>query len=100
MATIGAAVALSAAVVAAFPRRANGWRPYQRVVLLDTSRGRFIGLPITFGAIGVLSMVLFVLFVAVGFLGAQNPYRNMAPLAVWTVAWVGISAVSATLGNF
>ncbi len=100
LATIGAVVALSAAVVAGLPRRANGWRPYRRVVLLDPSRGRFIGLPITFGAIGTVSMVLFALVVAVGLFGAQNPYRNMAPLAVWTVAWVGVSAISAMLGNF
>jgi hypothetical protein len=43
--------------------------------------------------------MLFVAIVAAGLIGNQNPYRNIAPTAVWIVVWVGLAYVSAFVGN-
>jgi hypothetical protein len=47
--------------------------------------------------LGVLA--LFVLTLLAGFLGDQNPYRNIVPTLVWIVFWVGLTYVSAFAGD-
>ena len=47
----------------------------------------------------VLSVSALALIVAAGFFGQQSPFKNIAPVAVWVIWWVGTSYVSAFLGN-
>lgn len=52
-----------------------------------------------FGA-GALGVALFGLVVYAGLAGEQeNPYRNLAPNAIYLLFWVGIPVVSALLGD-
>ncbi len=95
----GAAVAVFAVIVPAVLLRTNRWRGHPRVMPLKPGESRFFGHPVCLGTIKTISVALLALVVAVGMFGEQNPYRNPAPIAVWAVVWVGMAAVSATLGN-
>ncbi len=46
-----------------------------------------------------ISVFLFLLVIAAGWFGNQNPLRNFAPAAVWIIWWVGFVYLSALFGN-
>ena len=46
-------------------------------------------------ALRFLAALVFVLALAAGFFGAQDPYRNLLPTMVWVVWWVGFAFVCA-----
>ena len=41
----------------------------------------------------------FSLTILAGFIGTDNPYRNIAPTLVWIIWWVGFAYVSAFVGD-
>ena len=45
------------------------------------------------------TQALFVLTLAAGFLGTQDPYRNLAPVMIWVVWWVGLAFMCALVGD-
>ena len=93
------AVVLSFVVAGLFMRQPSQAQSYPRINLLTFALGRLIAGP-TFGLLlKLVSAGLFVLTIAAGFWGDQNPYRNIAPTLVWVVWWVGFTLVSAFLGN-
>ena len=47
----------------------------------------------------LVALVIFAVTVAAGFIGNQDPYRNLAPTMVWVIFWVGLAYVSAFTGN-
>lgn len=49
--------------------------------------------------IRIASALLFLLVVTAGFIGNQDPFRNLAPVTVWVLGWVGLAFVSALVGN-
>ena len=94
-----AAVVVSFVIVGLLVRESPGavfdWR-------LDLTRygiGRLIRHP----AIGLVpklvAFAIFVVTLAAGFIGNQDPYRNIAPTMVWIVLWVGLAYVSAFAGD-
>lgn len=50
--------------------------------------------------VSLLSFIVLVALVAVGFTGSRDPLANPLPLAVWTVWWIGLVSLAALLGNF
>src|SRR5690606_35523578 len=44
-------------------------------------------------------LALYILVIVAGFLGDQNPYRNIVPTLVWIIWWVGFAFLSAFIGN-
>ena len=46
-----------------------------------------------------LAIALFLLIVAAGFFGIQSPLKNIAPVMVWAIWWVGMAYLSALLGD-
>ncbi len=94
-----AVVVVSFVVVGLFVRRSAGSRGYPRLNLLAYPAGRWIAHPLLVRTIRVVSLALFLLTVAAGFIGDQIPYRNIAPIMIWIVAWVGLAYVSAFVGN-
>ncbi len=96
---VGAAVVISFAALAGFGRRRLVRRPGFRVALLRTPVGRLLAHPYLLTTSRVLSVGVFVLAVAAGFFGDQNPFRNPAPVLVWDFWWTGMVLVSAFLGN-
>lgn len=95
----GAAVALSFVIAALFLRhRVNSVPP--GVELSGTTVGRALLAPALAGALGVISIALFGLVLAAGFLGTDSTTKNFAPTFIWVIWWVGIAYIAALLGNF
>ena len=68
--------------------------------LLKNPIGKFLIHPIIIGFIRFVFAALFILIVATGFWGSQNPLNNISIVMVWVVAWVGLAFICALLGNF
>src|SRR5262245_28441583 len=51
------------------------------------------------GAAGALAAAVFVFVLTVGFVGPQNPVKNLLVVTVWIIGWVGIAFASAFLGH-
>jgi hypothetical protein len=95
----GAAVALSFLVMAAFLRVSPNLRAYPRVDLFRYKAGRWLAHPWLIVALQILSFMLLVMIMLTGLLGNQSPTRNLAPVLVWIIWWVGLAYVSALVGN-
>ena len=74
-------------------------RAYPRLNLLRYPLGRLMAHPLLLFVLKLAAVLLFALVVAAGFLGNQQPLRNIAPTAVWVVWWVGLAVVSAFVGD-
>jgi hypothetical protein len=93
-----AAVVVSFIIVGLFVREVPRARPYPRLDLM-APLGRWIASPSLVLAVKLLALAGFIITIVAGFRGDQNPYRNIAPTMVWTIAWVGLAYVSAFIGN-
>jgi hypothetical protein len=89
----GATVALSFLGFALFLRQEQGallfaeWRSRWRIANMITSITRMLGA-------GMLALII-----VAGFFGNQNPIRNIAPVAIWIIMWVGLGFLSMMLGD-
>ena len=50
-------------------------------------------------AIGILSIFIFLNLLAIGFIGSQNTLKNLLPVSVWVLWWVGFVYLSALCVN-
>ena len=50
-------------------------------------------------ALQILSLGLFALIVMAGLIGNQNPFKNIAPVFVWVIWWVGMTILAAFVIN-
>ena len=94
-----AVVVVTFVIVGLFVRHTAEARHSPRLDLLGHAAGKIIAYP---GVILLLKLVaagLFVVTVMAGFIGDQNPYRNIAPTMVWIIVWVGVAYVSAFVGD-
>jgi hypothetical protein len=95
-----ATVACSFLVIGLFVRTTPGEvHGYPRVNLLQWGPGRLLTDPRLRRAVQAVSVGLLALVVVAGFAGDQTPTRNLAPIWVWVVWWVGLAYVSALVGN-
>ncbi len=94
-----AAVVSSFAVIGLFVRASPGARGYPRVNLLRWRLGRLLADRRPRRAAQMVSVALLLLVVSTGLVGDQNPTRNLAPIWVWVIWWVGFAYVSALAGN-
>jgi hypothetical protein len=94
-----AAVVVSFIIVGLFVRSAprTGFDP--RFDLMSRGIRRLILHPAPSIVLKVLVLALFAVTVAAGFIGNQDPYRNIAPTMVWIIFWVGLAYVSAFAGD-
>jgi len=94
-----AAVALSFVVVACFVRGDRTVKHYPSFNLLSTSAGRIIAsIPVRF-LLRTFTVFMLVLVVVAGLIGIEDPFKNIAPTAVWVIWWVGLAYVSGLLGD-
>ncbi|MBK7331216.1 MAG: hypothetical protein IPI87_01925 [Betaproteobacteria bacterium] len=70
-----------------------------RLDLTLTAGGRLLAAPGFLLAVRTLAVVLFLIVVAAGLFGVQSPLKNIAPVMVWAIWWVGMAYVSALLGD-
>ncbi len=94
-----AAVAVSFVVMAAFVQRGSPMADYSRINLLRSSVGHAIARPWVLACCRVAAVALFLLVLVAGFFGHPAPVKNIAPLMVWAIWWVGMAYISALLGN-
>ncbi|HJP60346.1 MAG TPA: hypothetical protein VJ865_10115 [Gemmatimonadaceae bacterium] len=98
---IGAAstVLLSFLLVAIAVRLNPRVEPPVQLNLLRWQMGRAVtGQTIRFVA-RLLAVGALILIVVAGIIGDQTPTRNLAPTAIWIAWWVGVSYLSAFIGN-
>ena len=92
----GAAVAVSFVILALFLRRLGGAlaRDFDQRPLASGA------VPAAIVAVGRTFLIAtLVLVVAAGLFGNQGPFKNIAPVTVWVICWVGLSLFSAFVGN-
>ena len=94
-----AAVAVSFVIAGLFVRQPHAARAYPRVDLLGHPLGRLILHDGVAFALRLVALVFFFATVLAGFIGSDNPYRNIAPTLVWIIWWVGFAYVSAFAGD-
>jgi hypothetical protein len=94
-----AVVVLSFAVFGLFVRRAHVPRTRAQIDLLATPFGRALSHPAVVLGLRLAVLGLFVVTVAAGLFGDQNPYRNIAPTLVWIIWWVGLAYVTVFAGD-
>jgi len=92
-----AAIVVSFVIVGLFLRSEPRAGSHPRIDLLAYPPGRLLAA--TIPAFQTLSVSLFVIVILAGLFGNQNPYRNIAPTLVWVIFWVGLTFVSALIGN-
>ncbi len=95
----GAAVALSFVVMARFFRHRGDYGERLRFDLLRLPVLHWLGAAPVLNFVRSLSAAMFVLLLAAGFFGNQDPLGNIAPTFVWIIWWVGMAFVSALAGN-
>jgi hypothetical protein len=89
LAAAGLAVALSFLVFALALQPGIG---YPQLFLLRIP-------PTVVGALRAVSVLVFVLVIAAGLFGTQDPFRNLAPAFVWIAWWIGFTYLTALVGN-
>ena len=91
----GIVVAVSFLLLAKFARQpSSATAPLALPYLVLGKPGRFVCLPLRiFGA------AMFLVIIAAGLFGFQSPFKNIAPVMVWVVWWVGLSILSALVVN-
>lgn len=99
LAGAGLTVAVTFAMLAAFMRSAPASDAYWRFNVTRTAFGRLLVAPGFLLACRTLAVALFLGVVAAGLLGVQSPLKNIAPVMVWAIWWVGMAYISALLGN-
>jgi len=92
------AVGLSFALMAWFMRR--GAAGADRAVELDDRlAGRVLTCRALQWSVRLAALAVFVLLVAAGLFGAQRPFKNITPIAVWVLWWVGFAYLAAFVGD-
>jgi hypothetical protein len=94
-----AAVALSFVIFGLFAAPGVRQDDYPRLNLLRYRLGRLVADHRARAAAQVVSVALLILIVTAGLAGNQNPTRNLAPIWVWVIWWVGFAYISALVGN-
>ena len=72
---------------------------YPRWNLLATAPGRLLASSPALAVVRLLAFALFALVLFAGFFGNQSPFKNLAPVTVWALGWVGLAYVSALVGD-
>jgi hypothetical protein len=94
------AVVVSFIIVGLFVRRGAARSGFdRRFHLTRYGIGRVILHPAPGVVLKLLALAIFVVTMVAGFVGNQDPYRNLAPTTVWIISWVGLAYVSAFAGD-
>lgn len=95
----GLAVGLSFVVMVFAARRAPGVDGIWRRDPLRHRALAWLGHPVLLNAVRAFGVGVFLLVIVAGALGNQAVFKNIAPVTVWVLWWVGMAFVSALAGN-
>jgi hypothetical protein len=94
----GLAVAASFLLMAWFMRRGGAADP-PSLELGGPLVARGVAGPAVRWTLRLAALAVFALLVAAGLFGAQRPFKNLTPIAVWVLWWVGFSYLAAFAGD-
>ena len=100
LAGAAATVALSFLVITFFTRGERRVSGYPAFNLLATLPGKLIAHPVVIQLLRIASVAFLILIIFAGYFGDENPFKNIAPTAVWVIWWVGFAYISGLLGDF
>jgi hypothetical protein len=89
-------VGLSFLLMAWFMR---GGSPVSRSIELGRLADRALTGPVLRWTVRLGALSVFGLLVAAGLAGAQQPFKNITPIAVWVLWWVGFTYLAAFVGD-
>ena len=92
-------VIVSCVMIAIFVRAAPKDHPFPHVDLLKYRPLRLLASPAAIAGIRLAAVAFYLLLLAAGFLGNPSPFRNIVPIAVWALWWVGLAYFSALIGD-
>ncbi len=95
----GAVVLFSFVVMASFFRERHADYGRWRVVLTDLPVLRYARHPTVLAVPRALSCLLLLLIVVAGLFGNQSTTKNIAPVLVWVIWWVGLAYAVALFGD-
>ena len=95
----GSTIVVSCVMLVLYVKAARHEHTYALVDLLRYRIGRaFVAIPVL-ATVRLAAVFIYFLVVGAGLFGNQNPFRNLAPIAVWAAWWVGMAYVSALVGD-
>ncbi len=94
------AVLLSFIIMAITAKPTHKSRTFSRVNLLNNPIGKALSHFIFIVFIRLLFVGFFLLILATGFWGEQDPSKNFSIVMIWIIAWVGLAFVCGLFGNF
>ena len=92
-------VAVSCVMFAQYLRPATGGQGFPRIDLLATRMGRLLASQVAVAAVRLVAVLAYLLILFAGFFGNQSPFRNVVPVSIWAVWWVGLAYFSALVGD-
>jgi hypothetical protein len=95
----GATIVLTFAIMALFVKHRGTAARYPSVDLLRFRPLHWVATPALVAIVRVAAVLLFLLTVAAGFAGNDDPYRNLITTMVWVVWWVGVAFACALVGD-
>ena len=95
----GATIVLSFVIVGVFSRNDGAKTAYSRFNLLNVSLLRCLAHRVPLAIVRAVVVIFLIATVLAGFIGNPDPFRNLAPVMVWVVWWVGIAFVCALIGD-
>lgn len=94
LAGCGAAVAATFVIVALFfQKRSHSEKPASRAILVAAIPGVLVA------GLRLLSIAFAILLVIAGLFGNPGTFKNIAPVAVWVIWWIGFGFLAAFVGN-
>ncbi len=95
----GCTVAVVSVVAGRFAHRDTSDRRPFRINLLGSPFGRLFAHSAVLVGVKLAAVLIFIAVIVSGFLGRQSTLKNLAPTFIWVIWWMGLTYVSALLGN-
>src|SRR5262245_47855047 len=95
----GLTIVLSFVVMAVFVRERHAQFDYPRFNLLRLAPFRLVARPVAVATLRAFVAFVFLLTIAAGYFGTQEPFMNLIVPMIWVVWWVGFAFTCALVGN-
>ncbi len=95
----GATIVLSFVIVGLFSRNHGAKTAYSRFNLLNVRFLRCLAHGVPLAIVRAVAVIFLIATVLAGFVGDPDPFRNLAPVMVWVVWWVGVAFICALIGD-
>ena len=95
----GLVVLVSFVVMPLFLKQGADFRSYPRLDLLRTQVGGTLAARPVVLILRLVALFFYALVIIAGLAGEQRAFKNIAPIMVWAISWVGFAYAAALVGN-